>query len=57
MLHQEFEPIEAEEVRASEQDVQPYFVHRLWSEYCCTTLIEDVYMNVIGKNLFAENVV
>ena len=47
MLPQEFEPIEAEEVRASEQGVQPCFEHRLWSEYCCTTLIENLYMNVI----------
>ena len=31
MLPQEFETSEAEEVQASEQDVQPYFEHRLWS--------------------------
>ena len=29
MLPQEFETIEAEEVRASEQDVHPYFEHLL----------------------------
>ena len=48
MLPQEIETIEAEEVRSSEQDVQPYFEHHLWSEYCCTTLIENFYMNVKG---------
>ena len=55
MLPQEIETIEAEEVRASEQDVQPYFDHHLWSEYCCTTLIENFYMNVLEKNLFCED--
>ena len=55
MLPQEFETIEAEEVQASEQDVQPYFEHRLWSEYCCTTLPENVYINVIGKKLVCED--
>ena len=49
MLPQEFEPIEAEEVRVNEQDVQPHFEHCLWSEYCCKILIEDLYMNVIEK--------
>ena len=51
MLPQEFETIEAEEVRASEKDVQPYFEHHLWSENCCTTLIENFYMNIIEKKL------
>ena len=46
ILPQELEPIEAE-VRASEQDVQPYFEHRLWSEFCCGTQIEVLYMNII----------
>ena len=55
MLSQEIKTIEAEEVRASEQDVQPYFEHHLWSEYCCTTLIENVYMNVLEKNLVCED--
>ena len=55
MLPQEIETIEAEEVRASEQDVQPYFEHHLWSEYCCTTLIENFYMNVLEKNLVCED--
>ena len=32
MLPQEIETIEAEEVRASEQDVQPYFENQLRSE-------------------------
>ena len=32
MPSQEIETIEAE-VRASEQDIQPYFEHHLWSEY------------------------
>ena len=49
MLPQEFETIEAEVVPASEQDVQPYFEHHLWSEYCCTTLIENFYVNVLEK--------
>ena len=51
MLHPAFETIEADEVRAGEQDVQPYFEHHLWSEYCCTTLIEVFYMNVIEIKL------
>ena len=55
MLPQEFETIEAEEVQASEQDVQPYFEHRLWSEYCFTTLNENFYMNVIEKKLVYDD--
>ena len=55
MLPQEIETIEAEEVRASEKDVQPYFEHHLWSEYCCTTLIENFYMNVLEKKLICED--
>ena len=55
MLPQEIETIEAEEVRASEQDVQPYFEHHLWSEYCCTTFIENFYMNVLEKKLVCED--
>ena len=51
MLPQEFETIEAEEVRAIKQDVEPYFKHHLWSGCCCTTLIENFYMNVIEKKL------
>ena len=54
MLPQEIETIKAEEVGASEQDVQPYFEHHLWSEYCCTTLIENFYMNVLEKNLVSR---
>ena len=26
-------------------------VDRLWSEYCCTTLIQKLYINVIVKKL------
>ena len=55
MLPQEIETIEAEEVRASEQDVQPYFENQLWSEYCCTTLVENFYMNVLEKKLVCED--
>ena len=55
MLPQEFETIEAEEVRASEQHVHLYFEHHLWSEYCCTTLIENFYMNVLEKKLVCED--
>ena len=55
MLPQEIETIEAEEVRASEQDVQPHFEHHLCWEYCCTTLIENFYMNVLEKNLVCED--
>ena len=51
MQPQGFEPVEAEEVRPNVQDVQPYFEHRLWSEYCFATLIEHFYMNVIEKKL------
>ena len=47
MLPQEIETIKAEEVRASEQDVQPYFEHQLWSEYCCANLVKNFYMNVL----------
>ena len=55
MLPQEIETIEAEEVRASEQDVQPYFEHQLWSEYCYTTLIKNFYMNVLETKLVWED--
>ena len=55
MLPQEFETIKAEEVQASEHDVQPYFEHRLWSEYCCTTLTENFYMNFIEKKLVCDD--
>ena len=55
MLPQEIETIEAEEVRVSEQDVQPYIEHHLWSEYCCTTLVENFYMNVLEKKLVCED--
>ena len=54
MLSQKFEPIEAEDFRASEQDVQAYFEHRLWSEFCCETQIEELYMNIIRKKLIYE---
>ena len=57
MLPQEFETIGAEEVRASEQDVQPYFEHLLWSEFCFETCVEEAYMDVIEKNLFAVSVI
>ena len=55
MLPQENETMKAEEVRASEQDVQPYFEHNSRSEYCCTTLIENSYMNILETNLVCED--
>ena len=33
MPPQEFGAIEAEEIAANEQDVQPYFEHRLWADF------------------------
>ena len=50
MLPQEFALIGAEEIAENAQDVQSYFEHRLWADFCCETLIEDLYMNIIEKN-------
>ena len=51
MLPEECQQIEADEVVITEQYLQPYFEHLLWSELCCKTCVERAYMNIIEKKL------
>ena len=50
MLPQRFEPIE-EDVSTDRQGLQPYFEHILWSDFCCGTIMEEIYINIIEKKL------